>query len=309
MRRFRPVVASVALALLANIVMLTSAGAQQPIRPLLPTSPIGLPIIPFMEGWYANDDGSLTVSFGYNNRNVENVSIPIGENNRLEPAQFNGMQPDIYFTGRNPGVFAITIPASKLGESVWWHIKTGKQEELKVPGDANSSAYELDRNPRPQGSVQPSIWFKNESRGSGPEGVVAAQTKTISVGAPLTLEVHTEDPSVRDPSNPLFAKPIDTRVTWYRHQGPGEVRFTEHASTPFIAAPARINQTTRVTVPTHPSRISILAGKGPARVMATFSEPGEYMIRARVDNWQSSDSDGLDQCCWSNAYQRVQVTP
>tara|TARA_B110000858_G_scaffold197470_2_gene259222 strand:+ start:39403 stop:40272 length:870 start_codon:yes stop_codon:yes gene_type:complete len=289
--------------------MVASADAQQPARPLLPVSPGGLPVIPFMEGWYANEDGSITVSFGYNNRNVDDVTVPLGENNRLEPAQFDGIQPSIYYSGRNPGVFAVTIPASKLGESVWWHIKTGKLEELKVPGDANSSAYELDRNPRPQGSVQPFIWFKNESRGSGPEGVVAAQTKTISVGAPLTIEVHTEDPSVRDPSNPLFAKPLDSRVTWYEHQGPAGVSFTEHASTPFIAVPAQVNLSTRVTVPAQSSRVAIPAGKGPARVIATFSEPGEYIVRARVDNWKASDSDGLDQCCWSNAYQRVQVTP
>ena len=33
--------------------------AQQPTR-LLPPPPGGLPVIPFMEGWYANDDGSVT---------------------------------------------------------------------------------------------------------------------------------------------------------------------------------------------------------------------------------------------------------
>lgn len=305
MRSVRPVVASVALALLANVVMVVSADAQQPARPLRPPSPAGIPVIPFMEGWYANEDGSVTVSFGYHNRNVEDVIVPLGENNRIEPAQLDGMQPDIYFPGRHPGVFAVTIPASMGDESAWWHIKTGNLEELKVPGERGSNAYELDRNARPQGSVQPSIWFENGKRGSGPEGVVAVNTKTISVGAELTLEVETEDPSIRDPSNPLFAKPLDSRVIWYKHQGPGQVSFTEHASTPFIIEPAR---STRGMIPAAPSRVAIPAGKGPARVMATFSEPGEYMIRARLDNWNSSDSDGLDQCCWSNAYQRVHVT-
>ena len=305
MRSVRPVVASVALTLLVNVVMVVSANAQQTVRPLRPPSPAGIPIIPFMEGWYANEDGTVTVSFGYHNRNAEDVIVPLGANNRIEPAQLDGMQPDIYFSGRHPGVFGVTIPASMKDESVWWHIKTDNLEELKVPGERGSSAYELDRNPRPQGSVQPFIWFENESRGSGPEGVVAVNTRTISVGVPLTLEVETEDPSVRDPSNPLFAKPLDSRVIWYKHQGPGEVSFTEHASTPFITTPAR---STRGMIPAAVSRVSIPAGKGPARVMATFTEPGEYMIRARLDNWNSSDSDGLDQCCWSNAFQRVRVT-
>ena len=306
MRRVGPVVASMALALLANIVVVVSADAQQSTRPLRPPPPGGLAIIPFMEGWYANEDGSVTVSFGYHNRNTEDVVIPLGEGNRIEPAQLGGMQPEIYFSGRHPGVFAVTIPASMQDESVWWHIKTGNLEALKVPGERGSNAYELDRNPRPQGSVQPHIWFEDGNRGSGPEGVVATSTKTIAVGAALTLEVETEDPSVRDPSNPLFAKPLDTRVIWYKHQGPGEVSFTEHASTPFITTPAK---STRGMIPAAPARVAIPAGKGPARVLATFSEPGEYMIRARLDNWKSSDSDGLDQCCWSNAYQRVRVTP
>jgi hypothetical protein len=305
MRRARTVVTSVALALLVNVVSVVTANAQQPTRPLRPPPPGGLPVIPFMEGWYANEDGSTTVSFGYHNRNVEDVIIPLGENNRIEPAQLDGMQPEIYFPGRHPGVFAVTIPASMPDESAWWHIKTGNAEELKVPGERGSAAYELDRIPRPQGSVQPLIWFDNENRGSGPEGVIAVDTKTIAVGAPLTLGVGTDDPSVRDPSNPLFAKPLDTRVIWYKHQGSGEVNFTEHASSPFITAPAK---STRGMIPAAPSRVAIPAGKGPAQVIATFSEPGEYMIRARLDNWNSSDSDGLDQCCWSNAFQRVHVT-
>ena len=305
MRSVRPIVASIVLAFLANIVIVVAANAQQAARPLRPPSPGGLPVIPFMEGWYANEDGSVTVSFGYHNRNIEDVTIPLGDNNRIEPAQLDGMQPEIYFSGRHPGVFAVTIPASMGDESVWWHIKTGDLEELKVPGERGSTAYELDRNPRPQGSVQPLIWFENGNRGSGPEGVLATNTKTISIGTPLTLEVETEDPSVRDPSNPLFAKPLDTPVIWYKHQGPGEVNFTEHASTPFITAPAR---STRGMIPAAPSRVAIPAGKGTAKVIATFSEAGEYMIRARLDNWNSSDSDGLDQCCWSNAYQRVRVT-
>jgi len=305
MRHFRPVTAIVALALLANVAMVVSVNAQQIARPLLPPSQGGMPVIPFMEGWYDNEDGSVTVSFGYHNRNTEDVIVPLGENNRIEPALLDGMQPDIYFAGRHPGVFAVTIPASMKDESVWWHIKTGDSQELKVPGESGSNAYELDRNPRPQGSVQPLIWFENDNRGSGPEGVVAANTRSVSVDAHLTLKVGTEDPSVRDPSNPLFAKPLSTRVIWYKHQGPGEVSFTEHSSTPFITTP---DLSTRGMMPAASSRVAIPAGKGPARVVATFSEPGDYMIRVRLDNWNSSDSDGLDQCCWSNAYQRVRVT-
>jgi hypothetical protein len=41
---------------------------------------------------------------------------------------------------------------------------------------------------------------------------------------------------------------------------------------------------------------------------ATFSQPGEYVIRARVDNFGVGDSRFGNQCCWSNGYIPVTVT-
>ena len=310
MRPVRPIVITTVLTLLVNLVLAASAGAQQPQRFLRPPPPAGLAVIPFMEGWYGNEDGSVTVSFGYHNRNEKYVTVEMGESNRIEPAQLDGMQPEIYFPGRHTGVFAVTIPASLNGETIWWHIKTGNSEEFKVPGERGSTAYELDRNPRPQGSVQPVIWFEEGNRGSGPEGVLSTNTKTVAVGSELIMEVGSEDSSVRDPSNPLFAKPLDTRVMWYKHQGPGEVKFTEHASAPFMTTEdvSFQGEASLRLMPPAPARMAIPTGNGSVKVIATFSEPGEYLIRARVDNWAASDSDGLDQCCWSNAYQRVHVT-
>lgn len=306
MTRVRVFVTSIAMALLVNGVVTVPAGAQEAQRFLRPPPRGGQPIVPFMEGWYGNEDGSVTVSYGYYNRNEVSVTIPMGENNHIEPALLDGMQPEVYFPGRHTGVFAVTIPASMGAETIWWHLKTGNSDATKVPGERGSAAYELDRNPRPQGSVQPLIWFEEGNPGAGPEGVLSGRVRTVAVNAPLTLEVGTEDPSVRDPANPLFAKPLDTRVMWYKHQGPGAVAFTEHASTPFMTTP---DKSLRNAMPASPARIAIPEGKGPARVIATFSEPGEYLIRARLDNWNASDSDGFDQCCWSNAFQRIRVTP
>ncbi len=135
---------------------------------------------------------------------------------------------------------------------------------------------------------------------------MAAQITTVGVGQPITLEVLTEDPSVRDRTDPRFEKPLDTNVSWYLHQGPAEVTFAEHPSTPFTEAPAFA---VLGLMPVANTRVAVTEGEGPARVIVTFHAPGDYMIRARLDNWNASDSDGLDQCCWSNAYQRVRVTP
>jgi hypothetical protein len=43
------------------------------------------------------------------------------------------------------------------------------------------------------------------------------------------------------------------------------------------------------------------------RFRASFSMPGEYVIRVRIDNFGGDSSPG-NQCCWSNGYVRVRVT-
>ncbi len=291
MGRANLVITNVFLLLLSHLVLVSLAGAQPAQRPLRPSAAQGIPVVPYMEGWYDNADGSVTVSFGYHNRNENMVKVGRGEANRVEPSQFDGMQPEYYFPGRHHGVFGVTIPASMAGETVWWYIESAGQE-LGVPGDRGSTAYELDRNPRPQGSVQPLIWFEGGEQGSGPEGVVSVDTKTVSVGEQLTLEVLTDDPSLRDPSDPRFTKPLDTTVSWYVHQGPAPMTLTEHPSTPLSDAPTF---PVLGLVPVAGARVAVPGGEGPARIIATFSEPGEYLIRARLDNWSASDSDGLDQ--------------
>ena len=47
----------------------------------------GQTIQPFFEGWAHNPDGSFEMHFGYLNRNyVEELHVPIGADNRIEPA-------------------------------------------------------------------------------------------------------------------------------------------------------------------------------------------------------------------------------
>ena len=127
-------------------------------------------VIPFMEGWYANEDGTYTVAFGYLNLNQETVvAIPVGEDNRIEVAEYDGMQPTIFLPGRHRGVFAVTLPADRKGEDVWWNLgaRDGTEEVMRVPGRTSAIAYELDWNKRPQGSLHPLVWFES---GSGEEG-------------------------------------------------------------------------------------------------------------------------------------------
>jgi len=130
----------------------------------------------------------------------------------------------------------------------------------------------------------------------------------VKAGTPVTLTVHTEDPSVRDPADPRNAKPIPLRVSWHKHQGEGEVTYERHASS---EEPAPLSELARArgAQQAGPDETKLTQGRGTASVIATFSQPGEYMMRTMIDNWDANDSTEADQCCWTNLYQRVTVTP
>ena len=48
---------------------------------------------------------------------------------------------------------------------------------------------------------------------------------------------------------------------------------------------------------------------GRATTTVTFGEPGEYVLRVRADNFNPVDSTPPDQCCWTNGYVKVVVSP
>jgi hypothetical protein len=304
----------IALALFAVAAAdLAPLGAQQQWL----NSPIGdgnRPVFPFFEGWYDNGDGTYTISFGYLNRNTRQViEIPHGDRNYIEPAELDGAQPTYFLASRNRGVFAVTIPADRRDEDIWWYLTDDQGNQYKVPGRARSAAYELDWNPRPHGSLPPLMWFESESEaGKGPAGVWEEATLTTSVGRPLELTVNVRDESVRDAQDPRFREAIPVRVVWAKHQGPaGEVTFTRHASNPAAPRPTEAGggpaSAQGGTAP--PEEVNLLQARGAARVYATFPAPGEYVMRAQADNWTGPDSSSGDQCCWSNAYVRVRVGP
>ena len=87
-----------------------------------------MPIIPVLEGWIANPDGTTSFSFGIINRNEEAVEIPLGEGNYIEPAEFDGRQPTHFPAGRTVGAFAVTVPESQQDDDVWWYLTTGESE-------------------------------------------------------------------------------------------------------------------------------------------------------------------------------------
>jgi hypothetical protein len=242
---------------------------------LAPVPPDGHFVPPWFEGWYGNADGSFTYSFGYFNRNQrDTVEVAIGPDNYIDPPIFNGWQPTSFPPGRHAGVFTVTVPAGYEGDVVW-HLRTAGQEN-RVPGRATAPAYELSFQPMAVGSVPPTLRFdRNGPAGRGPRGVEGPELPA-RVGTGLELTAWVTDESVRD-------RPAETGINWYKHQGPGRVSFSNASQSP--------------------------DEEGRIAATALFSEPGEYLIRVRADNFRAPDSTPADQCCWTNGYLRVRVSP
>src|SRR5271165_6134526 len=75
--------------------------------PLEPPHVGGDSVIAVFEGWFQNADGTFSMLFGYLNRNEkQEVDIPIGPENRIEPGGPDRGQPTHFLTGRRYGMFA-----------------------------------------------------------------------------------------------------------------------------------------------------------------------------------------------------------
>lgn len=273
--------------------------------------PEGLPIIPVFEGWIAEPDGTTSFSFGIINRNDVAVEIPLGENNYIEPAKYSGRQPTHFPPGRSTGVFTVNVPASEQDNDVWWYVKTGDSDVLKVPGRRGASAYELDFiRPRPQGALQPLVGIgENGARSAGLYAQIGDYPGgTVDAGEQVVIAVNVLDPADRDPTDPRFGEPLDLGVTFNKYQGPGEVTFARHESTeveenPYDEDDPRFRRFREPAA----NEVQTPGPESVARVYATFSEPGDYIIHTKVDVHNAPDSSNGDQCCWTNVYQRVTV--
>jgi hypothetical protein len=290
---------------LAAMIFGVSITAAQTLRPLAPLPLNGLRVAPIFEGWYQNADGSVTMSFGYSNPNVTGVvEIPAGPDNFIEPKEFDGRQPTVFTTPapegedrgaggrprreRQRGVFTVTVPPGFKGEVVWTLRYNGITSS--VPASTKTGAYGL-RWPMAMGSIPPLLRFSaNGQAGRGPSGIDAPPMQArVGTPLPITIWLHDDSDRISDPTpvrergganNPAM------NVNWSKHSGPvgGAIKFD-------------------------PPRSPIKELQGTATTTATFERPGDYVVRVTADNFGRLDTSSGNQCCWTNGYIKVGVTP
>ncbi len=259
-----------------------SAAGDWMLRNLRPT---GQPVIPLFDGWYANPDGTFELCFGYHNLNtVQAVDIPLGMENRIEPARFDGVQPTHFDEvpeeyRRRFCVFTVNLTDLTVAPEVIWTLELGGRA-YSVPGSA-SEHYRMDEiRQSSRGNSAPLVRFEEPS--GQPEGrgrrtrLEGGETVSATTAAPLPLSITVSDPE----GIPLGV----TRLIWGKHQGPGSVVFAGGEETEIIEATDTLAHATT----------------------ATFAEPGDYVLRVQAVDWDLGNAFGY-HCCWTNRYLRVSV--
>ena len=269
------------------VVMVTVAGwsligeAQQ--LPLFPATKKGRTVTPAYEGWYPNPDGTLTLSFGYYNRNSEEVvEIPLGPNNSIEPAEFDGWQPTHFQPLRHWGVFTVTVPGDLGDKRVTWTL-INRNETFAISGHLHRD-WSIDARYDPANdNGPPRLKFDPAGpEGTAPDGLTTGPL-TATVGEPLTLRVWVTDDGAQRPGGGSRSTRPRLALAWFKHQGPGEVRFSE-------------------------SEHEFEEPNGQATTTASFSAPGDYVVRVRANDASGVSSGGHAQCCWTNGFVKVTVS-
>ena len=126
----RPAVITVAGVIVVASWTLLAAGQL----PLAPVGTSGQTITPVYEGWYENPDGTFSLSWGYFNRNSEEIiEIPIGADNRVEPGGPDNGQPTHFDSRRQRGVFTVVVPADFGDNEVNWTLSF-RGDTQTIPG-------------------------------------------------------------------------------------------------------------------------------------------------------------------------------
>jgi hypothetical protein len=286
MRSYRSAIVRLGAAVaVAGCLVLASGHRIFAQLPLEPPRDTGNSITPAFEGWFQNEDGSYSLLVGYFNRNMkETLDIPIGPDNRIEPGGPDMGQPTHFLPRRQWGVFLIKVPPDFGNKKYTWTI-VANGKTMSIPLGLTKGYQVEPYKDAAMGNTPPTLKLQpNGPVLQGPPMTTPA-TLTATVGKPLELVAWVADDAVEDPEEGgggIGPPTPPLAITWTKYRGPGEITFAE--------AKPKIDK----------------ADNGKTMTTATFAAPGEYTLRVQVND-STGDGGGGFQCCWTNAYVKVNV--
>jgi len=254
----------------------TGAGPQLPLDA---AHDAGQGVTAAYEGWFKNSDGTFSLLVGYFNRNVKEIlDIPIGPDNRIDPGGPDQGQPTHFLPRRQWGVFTITVPADFGDRKLTWTL-AAHGKTTAIPMGLNP-LYEVEPyREAAQGNTPPVLKFDPNGKSfQGPPRGLAGTLNAV-VAEPLPLTLWATDDAVVDPDRKASETPVT--ISWSQYRGPAMVTFSN---------------------PKPP----VDKTDGRASTTATFSAPGDYILRAQAND-VSGEGGGGFQCCWTNAHVKVVV--
>jgi len=233
--------------------------------------------VPTFEGWLRNPDGTFTFVFGYFNRNwKEELAIPAGPDNKLEPGPADQGQPTYFLPRRQRWVFRVQVPKDWGQKELVWTITSHGRTE-KAYAQLSLEEEMLERLIMTRGNLNP-----GEDDPNKPPTVRIAAVPPVNVSSPVTLTALVTDDGLPKPRPPKVPRPgtipqaqtnsaaerppAGLSVTWFEYRGPAKVTFDSAKSIP--------------------------VSNGQAATVAHFSAPGTYVLRAMAsDSALATSSD------------------
>jgi hypothetical protein len=182
-------------ALFAVFLLLQAALQQSAHAQMRFTYTKGQSVEPAYDGWMPNTDGSFTMYFGYMNPNWgEELDIPIGAANTIEPGGPDQGQPTHFYPRRSPFLFTIKVPKDFGDKELVWTV-TSNGKTRKVYASLKSD-YQIDKQVMSTEIGGDGGNLRDELRYNVPPELEIAgdAQRTVKVGQPLELVLLAADP-------------------------------------------------------------------------------------------------------------------
>jgi hypothetical protein len=210
----------------------------------------GVDVTPAFEGWVGNPDGTFSLYFGYLNRNYEEeLEIPLGSNNTVEPGGDRG-QPTHFYPRRQHFVFRVVVPKD-------WGLERKVVWTLTIRGKTNVAKGWL----QPEWEINKQIIMENnggivDDDNDAPT-ITGSSAQTVKLPASATLTVTARDDGRPKPKRQRTGDAEEgLRIFWIQYRSPGFVSFDPAEASAEYGKP--VTSTTK----------------------ASFKVPGVYVLRA-----------------------------